>query len=130
MQSIIMSYLWQAPMVLVCLFGMIFAIVHMSKAPKAMTIAALSLGALLLLSFVRPLGHDLLFRFAEGDIDRRGLLSAVWGIICTLIDAAATARVVFAIFCNRDLQPAGYPPVPGGYPSQPQMPPPGGWKPQ
>jgi hypothetical protein len=94
----------QGPTILVCILGIIFALVQREKAPKAATFVMLSLGVLLVLTLVRGVGASILLR-AELD-------NVLWlyYALCNLIELATTAGLIFAVFCDRQA------PLPGGNP--------------
>ena len=71
------------------------------KAPKAAIIVIISLVVLLLLTLVRPLGYNLLGRI-EGDA--KFSLFQIWGFVCTMVDLASTAGLIYAAFCDREVR--------------------------
>jgi len=86
------------PTALLCVLGVIFALVQREKAPKAAIFVIISLVALLLLVIVRPIGYHFL---SQMNGDARFTLFSVWNFGCTLVDVASTAGLIFAAFCDR-----------------------------
>ena len=95
--------MWQIPTILLCIVGIIFALGRKDTMPKAATILMVSLGAMLLLCIARPIGNEVIWGFLRSeDMRSTATLSSVWSIFCMLIDVAATAGVIFAVFCDRE----------------------------
>jgi Na+/H+-translocating membrane pyrophosphatase len=121
------------PTIVLCILGIVFALVQKEKAPKAAIFVVLSLVVLLGLVIVRPIVYNLLGRI---DSDGKAMMFQAWGFFCTLVDVASTAGLIFAAFCDRQA-PAPYanpyakevtsfPPRPTSFPSPAPLPPLGG----
>lgn len=121
------------PTIVLCILGIVFALVQREKAPKAATIVILSLVVLLGLVIVRPVVYNLLGRI-EGD--GKFAMVQAWGFVCTLVDVASTAGLIFAAFCDRQAplpyadpfaKPVtSFPPPSTSFPSSAPLPPLGG----
>ena len=96
--SILRNLMFSGPTIVLCVLGIIFALVQREKAPKAATIVVISLVVLLLLMIVRPIGFSLQGRF-EGDT--RMLFVQIWSFLCSMVGLACTAALIFAVFCDR-----------------------------
>jgi hypothetical protein len=109
--------MWQVPTIILCIIGFICALGHKDKMPKAATILMISLGALLVLSILRPIMNELIWGVFRGeDIKTTANLSSAWGFLSVLIGTAATAGLVFAAFCDRGPSlPANVNPFSGDY---------------
>ncbi|MFN0018011.1 MAG: hypothetical protein ACKVP0_07120 [Pirellulaceae bacterium] len=122
------------PTILVCILGIVFALVQREKAHKAATFVIISLVVLLLITIVRPIGFSFLTRM-EGET--KFTVMQIYGFVFGLIDLATTAGLIFAVFCDRETpmgvpdpfakQFTNVPPYPGpSFPGPAPLPPLGG----
>jgi hypothetical protein len=131
MNALLQSLIGTAPAVILCILGIIFAVVQREKAPKAATCVILSLVVLLALTIVRPLGARMLIEMKL----MNGL--GAYYFVCNLVDLATTAGLLFAAFCDREAPSlmgnpyakdfASFPPqAPPSFPGTAPLPPLGG----
>ena len=95
---LVSTLIGSAPTVLICVLGIIFALVQREKAPKAAIFVIISLVVLLVLTIVRPIGFNMLRQIDGG---AKFTLPSIWGFVCSLVGMAATAGLIFAAFCDR-----------------------------
>ena len=98
LSSMIPTLIGSGPTIVLCILGIIFALVQREKAPKAATFVMISLVVLLLLMIVRPIGYSFLSRMNG---DARFTMFQVWNLGCGLVGVASTAGLIFAAFCDR-----------------------------
>ncbi|MBC7855504.1 MAG: hypothetical protein IAF94_18910 [Pirellulaceae bacterium] len=134
LSSIVRNLTHMGPMIVLCVLGIIFALVQREKAPKAATFVIVSLVVLLLLVIIRPIGYYAI-NLIEGEV--KFSLISLWSFLCSVVDMASTAGLIFAVFCDRAVpmgsndpfaKPAGgVPAYPGpSFPGPAPLPPLGG----
>ena len=100
--SIFQSLINMGPTLVLCVLGIIFALVQREKAPKAAIFVIFSLAIMLILMVIRPIGFNLLVRV---DREIHITLINIWSFVCGLVDLGATAGLIYAVFCDRETTP-------------------------
>lgn len=106
--------LYQAPILIILLVGIVCALAFWRRAPNACLLAVIGLGILFLVGLIPPIAdaccHALLRREWNWNADKYGQVMAVVGVIYIVFQTVGLAFVVLALFTGRRAGLASGPP--------------------
>jgi hypothetical protein len=103
----VLQYVWLVPYLLVGLFGLVFAVVNMSRTPGPAMLA----GAALAIMLLNLLGISFLqFAIVAGGLDGSGIpmIQLGLGFVRALVNAVAIGMLVVAVFMGRSAAPSAH----------------------
>jgi hypothetical protein len=113
LNSLVNQHLWMVPYLLVYLFGLVLAIVNLSRCPGAAMLAMLAC-VIALLNLV--VGSAITYFVVQGGRDSGADLATIVTVISvlrSLVGALATGMLFVAVFIGRGAPASGYGAMPG-----------------